>query len=287
MKALTNLSIASLSGRPVLMDLYYNPEIKNQAIVLFAHGFKGFKDWGHWQLLAHTFANAGIAFLKFNFSYNGTTPASPLDFADLEAFGQNNYTRELQDLDSVLSWLFQEWPQSPDKSAIDLSRIGLIGHSRGGGISIVKADQDKRIKALITWASVSRLDYFWGSQELLKQQWKEAGVHFILNGRTKQQMPLYYQLAEDFDVQADQLDISKIMPRLDKPCMIIHGTKDPAVPATAAELLHSWNSNTELHLIQDANHVFGGQHPFTADSLPPHAEELAQESIAFLKKNGF
>jgi len=287
MKAFTNLSISSLAGRPLLLDLYYNPAIENQAIVLFAHGFKGFKDWGHWPLIARHFADAGIAFLKFNFSHNGTTPSAPLDFADLEAFGQNNYSKELQDIDSVLNWLFQDWQKHPDHQFIDLSRIGLIGHSRGGGISIAKAACDERIKALVTWASVSRLDYFWRNHDLIKQQWKEAGVHFIINGRTQQRMPLYYQLVEDFDAHTEQFDISKIMPDLAQPCLIIHGTEDPAVPASAAELLHRWKPDAELHLIQGANHVFGGSHPFTSKVLPPHSEELVTRSVAFLKKKGF
>ena len=48
--------------------------------------------------LQKTFAASGIAVLKFNFSHNGGTVEQPIDFPDLEAFGHNNYTKELDDL---------------------------------------------------------------------------------------------------------------------------------------------------------------------------------------------
>ena len=47
----------------------------------------------------------GIAVLKFNFSHNGGTVEQPIDFPDLEAFGHNNYTKELDDLNQVLDWV--------------------------------------------------------------------------------------------------------------------------------------------------------------------------------------
>ena len=33
------------------------------------------------------------------------TVQQPIDFPDLEAFGHNNYTKELDDLDQVLNWV--------------------------------------------------------------------------------------------------------------------------------------------------------------------------------------
>ena len=42
----------------------------------------------------------------------------------------------------------------------DADKIILIGHSRGGGISIIKSFEDERIHGLITLASVDTLDRF-------------------------------------------------------------------------------------------------------------------------------
>ena len=52
--------------------------------------------------MAKEFAKDGFCFIKFNFSHNGGTVEQPIDFPDLEAFGNNNYTKELDDLESVI-----------------------------------------------------------------------------------------------------------------------------------------------------------------------------------------
>src|SRR5210317_1950113 len=88
--------------KPILIDTTRDLNQENLPIVIFCHGYKGFKDWGAWNLMAKAFAEAGFFFVKFNFSYNGGTVEQPIDFPDLEAFGNNNYTKELDDLDCVI-----------------------------------------------------------------------------------------------------------------------------------------------------------------------------------------
>ncbi len=47
----------------------YTPSELSQSsgLVVFAHGYKGFKDWGAWHLVAQAFAEAGFDFLKLYF----------------------------------------------------------------------------------------------------------------------------------------------------------------------------------------------------------------------------
>lgn len=143
-------------NRPITADLSLDPaKGDHQPVIIYAHGFNGFKDWGNATLFAEQFATAGLAFLKFNFSHNGTTPEQLQDFADLEAFGHNNYTRQLEDLGKVLDGLQDGLHDLAD--FIDTNHMGLIGHSMGGGISIIKTAEDARIKALCTWASIARM----------------------------------------------------------------------------------------------------------------------------------
>ena len=66
---------------PIIGDLTYKKDSKN--LVVFCHGFKGFKDWGCWNLVANLFAENDLKFLKFNFSHNGVTLDNPLKFFDL------------------------------------------------------------------------------------------------------------------------------------------------------------------------------------------------------------
>ena len=81
-------------ARLITADLTYATYEDAVPITVFAHGFKGFKDWGVWPLAAEIFAVKGQPFFKFNFSHNGTTPENLQDFADLEAFGANNFMRD-------------------------------------------------------------------------------------------------------------------------------------------------------------------------------------------------
>jgi len=278
-----NIIVENKSSKAFLLDLY-SPISNNKCpVIIFAHGFKGFKDWGHWDLIGRKFVSAGFLFLKFNFSHNGTSLDHPTEFADLESFGQNNYSKELTDIDIVLDWLVSK-QKLVNLDRIDLDQITLIGHSRGGGISIVKAAQDNRIKQVITWAAVSQLDYAWKNEAMIND-WKEKGVYHIMNGRTKQEMPMYYQIYEDYKKNEEQLNVKKCAQKLNKPCLIIHGTKDPAVPLLAAQQLNSWINNSELFIIEKANHVFGGSHPYEKETLHDHAQLLVDKSIEFVNKN--
>jgi dienelactone hydrolase len=118
--------------KPIVYDLYYKDSEQPLPVVIFAHGYKGFKDWGPWHLVAEAFADAGFCFIKFNFSHNGGTVEQPIDFPDLEAFAQNNYSIELDDLKRVIDFVESENGKSLPKA----STISLIGHSRGGGVCL-------------------------------------------------------------------------------------------------------------------------------------------------------
>jgi len=247
-----NIVIPGTEGRPILIDVFKNNPTQSRAVV-FAHGFKGYKDWGAWDLVAKAFANAGFVFIKFNFSHNGGTAENPIDFPDLEAFGNNNYTKELNDLQLVFDWI--------DKNQIDLNvnpdNIGLIGHSRGGGVSILKANEDPRVKMLSTWAAVSDFGSRFTNQI---EDWKEEGVIYILNGRTKQNMPLYYQFYEDYIQNEERLSIPDAAKNISIPWMIFHGEKDQVVPLKEAQGLESWSQAAKLVVIPGGDHTLGSKH---------------------------
>src|SRR4051812_26286600 len=102
MKTIINKQIAGSKERPILLDAFYLENSQAKDTVIFSHGFKGFKDWGHFNAVSKRFATEGLIFVKFNFSYNGTSPLQPDTFVDLDAFGNNNYIIELDDLKLVM-----------------------------------------------------------------------------------------------------------------------------------------------------------------------------------------
>lgn len=267
----------------MLFDIFFEDNNIKKPVVIYIHGFNGFKDWGNFDLIAQQFADTGFVFIKMNLSHNGTTTEQPEDFADLEAYGNNNYTKELFDVEQVINWVFEDHNQY--KNEVDKNRISLIGHSRGGGIAILKVGEDARIKNLITWASVDECKTPWNHWPYEKMmEWQDTRVQHIPNKRTNQLMPLYFQLYENYRDNVERLDIEKAMKKLNIPILICHGTKDEAVPFYAAENLKKWQPKAQLFTIE-SDHVFGRKHPWLEPNLPIAMQTIVNESISFLKKN--
>ena len=281
MQIVKNTLIPGSEGRQMAIDIFYKDEGKALPVVIYAHGFNGFKDWGNFDLIAKAFASAGYVLVKFNFSHNGTTPSRPEDFADLEAFGNNNYTKQLFDLGEVISWVSD--PLNKYIHAIDSGKIFLIGNSMGGGVAVLKAAEDTRIKKLITWAGISECKTPWGGWPPERiAEWKQSGVEYYLNSRTNQKMPLYYQLYLDYQQNQQRLNISSAIKKLNIPVLICHGTLDNAVPLTKALALKAWQPAAELYTVE-SDHVFGRKHPWLQTDLPAAMQAVVSKSLEFLK----
>ena len=272
-----NIVIDGKHGKPIVLDFGYKISETKKPVIVFAHGFKGFKDWGHFNELMEHFIAQDFAFVKFNFSYNGGTVKQPIDFPDLEAFGNNNYTKELDDLRTVIDWV-----EKQDDVNINKEEIYLIGHSRGGGMSILAANEDDRIKKLITWAAVSDLINRY-PQDII-DHWKKEGVLYVENARTNQQMPLYYQLVEDTLANKERFNIERAANELTIPHLIIHGTLDEAVQIGEATKIHEWNKGAEILIIEGAGHTFGAKHPHTESSFSGDVDVVLHKTLEFINR---
>ena len=274
-----NKIIEGSAGKPILIDVTFRANSKAKQVVVFCHGFKGFKDWGPFNNIADYFAEKGIVFVKFNFSFNGTTIDDPSNFGDLKAFGNNNFCKELDDLTLVLDWIEN---CKELKGEIDTSKISLFGHSRGGSIALLKTAEDRRVAKVVSWASPSNFLDRLPKQEKLNK-WKEMDVAYIYNGRIKKNMPMYFQFYENCIANADRLNIQNAVVKMNIPHLIVHGSEDPTVLLAEAERMKSWNSNTHLHVIEGANHVLGGFHPYDLANFPKDLQEAIDVTVSFLK----
>lgn len=275
-----NNIIQRVPNKPILVDYFFTSDHHKKPVVIFCHGYKGFKDWGAWNLVGKHFAEAGFFFMKFNFSHNGGTLENPIDFPDLEAFGQNNYIKELDDLDAIVNLIHHT--NFEHLKEIDLTNIILIGHSRGGGIVTLKASEDHRISRIISWAGVSDFKSRFPKGEAF-EHWKREGVYYVINGRTKQKMPHYFQFYTSFIANENRLTIAKAAKNLKIPHLIIHGQKDKSVLPEEALKIHGFNPNSELILIPEGNHVFGTKHPWENDQLPQDLHLIVQKTIDFTR----
>ena len=280
MKMIRNLSINHPDHeRPILADLFFKETNHHKPLVIFCHGFKGFKDWGHWHLIAEYFAGQGYVFLKFNFSHNGTTLAHPDQFDDLESFSQNNYSKELSDLDVVISFMTD--PKMKLADQIDPQKIAVVGHSKGGAVAMLKAHEDQRIKSVVAWAPIYDIESRW--PEPMRAEWKKNGISYVENARTRQNMPLDYQMVQDYLDHRDRLDIPKAIRNMKQPLMIIHGDEDEAITYEEGLMASLWNPAMTFETIEGAGHTFGGRHPMTDDVLPLHSQLLVEKTDQFLR----
>ena len=275
MNLIKHKNIILKSSREFLTDAIFPNSDKKLPLIIFVHGYKGYKDWGAWELMGEKFANAGFYFVKFNMSHNGTTLENLNNLTDLESFANNNFSRELADLEVVINHF-------KTQKEVDSNHIILIGHSRGGGVSVIKASENKNITKLITLASISTLDRFPKNEAF--ENWKKDGVYYIEHARTKQQLPHYFQFFEDYENNKERFDVEKACRNLTIPSLFIHGSADEAVESKHSENLHHWTKDSQFKIIENANHTFGAKEPWEETSLPKELNTAVEYCIDFLTK---
>lgn len=270
-------------GRSFEADATYRPTGQAKPVLLFVHGFKGFKDWGHFPLLADFFAEQDFVFVKLNLSHNGLVVGGTGDLEDLEAFGRNNFSIELDDIGQVIDALFTDGATPVPAAEMDLSRLFLVGHSRGGGLVLLKAAEDPRVRAVTTWAAIAEIHPQW--PQAVFDEWERTGVLHVPNTRTGVELPMRYQIVENYHANRPRLDIShNVRRKLKQPLLIIHGDEDETVNVAAAHKLHEFKPDAELLLVPGATHMFGGAHPWATSVLPAPALHVAEATAAFFKR---
>ena len=246
-------------------------------ILIFVHGFKGFKDWGFGPYIGNYFSSKGFFVLSFNFSHDGVGE-NLTEFDELERFAENTFSLELSELSQIIDAYFNGFFGGTSNT-----KLGLLGHSRGGGISILTAKQKIETSAVAVWSSVSDFDRYSKRQ---KEIWRKKGIFEVLNSRTGQVMKLNVSLLDDLEKnKADKLNIKKAVRDLKKPLLIVHGKEDLAVPVEEAETLYSFADKqiTELFLVPSTGHTFNIKHPF--EGTNKEFETILAKTYQFFNQN--
>jgi alpha-beta hydrolase superfamily lysophospholipase len=260
-------SLEMSDGRELLGILHTPERPGPRPTIVVCHGFKGFMEWGFFPHLAELLSERGFAVVRFNFTGAGMRPGDVL-VTDTEAFRRATFSQDLRDLKRVVSALDREI----GKGRIDLQKIGLFGHSRGGGIATLAAAQESwknKIQALVTWASVSTFDRASVDE---KEIWRRRGYIPVVNSRTGQQLAIDAMVLEDLERLRRQLDPCAAGAARKAPWLIVHGDRDETVPVSEARLLAAQAAAPcELRLIAGGDHTLGAKHPF--DGPTPHLVE--------------
>ena len=245
-----------------------------RAAVVTVHGFKGFKDWGMWPPFAERLARGGVTAVSLNLSGSGVDNSG--SFAFPERFGHNTFSAELEDLGRVIAALFRG-----DLGVAIPSSLGLVGHSRGGGMSLLHTVRDSRVRALATWSAISTVER-WRQPE--RERWRRTGVQEVRNARTGEVLPLYTDVLDDIERNAADLDIQKAAAKIAVPWLLVHGAADEAVSIAEADRLAevSGGPRTEVLIIEGAGHTFGAMHPWNGSN--PALDRVFDATLAFLAK---
>jgi pimeloyl-ACP methyl ester carboxylesterase len=257
----------------ILIDVRAGGRGSARPAVVVVPGFKGFKDWGMFPPFAERLARAGLSAVSVNPSGSGVDDGGEFTLAD--RFGHNTYSAELDDVLAVVAAL-----AGGRLGVAQPTSIGLVGHSRGGGIGVLASAEDRRIAALVTWAAISGVER-WSPAD--QRAWREAGVKEIVNARTGQRLPLYLDILDDIGRHAGgRLDILRAAGRLAIPWLILHGTADESVSPLEAEALHAAGREAGArHLpVEGAGHTFGTVHPWQGET--PDFRLVADETLGFL-----
>jgi uncharacterized protein len=249
--------------------------ISSSVCLVLVHGFKGFKDWGFFPYTAKQFADKGYFVLSFNFSHNGIGE-SKLEFTELNKFAENTVSLEVSELVQVI----KAYKNGFFNDNV-FGKICLIGHSRGGAVSLLSSLIEK-VNAYIVWASVDRLDRYTKRQ---KDEWRKQGFVEVLNSRTNQMMRMNIDLLEDIETnKPGSLSIEKAVKELNKPLLIVHGEQDLTVPIAEGEQIFKWSdkSITEFEKIPATGHTFDIGHPFEGSSKK--FDSLLSKTESFLQK---
>ncbi|AFH61809.1 alpha/beta hydrolase family protein [Paenibacillus caseinilyticus] len=245
-----------------------------QPVLVILHGFKGFKDWGFFPYAAERFAAEGYYTVTFNFSCNGV---GETDFDELEKFAVNTYTREQEDVSLLLEALKNG--RLPGAEHADLSQVYLLGHSKGGGGSIIyAADHPADIAGVITWNGIARADLF---DDTFKREIAEHGVAYVANARTKQEMPIRAVFYEDLRANEERFDVTARLAGLKLPVLQVQGDQDSPRLREGFQRLKEAAPQHQPLTIDGGNHTFGAVHPFAGTT--PYLEAALRVSLHFLE----
>lgn len=258
MPAIEPFRLHLANGRELLGVVHAPEQPGPRPTVVVCHGFKGFMDWGFFPFLAELLTERGFAVIRFNFTGSGMRPGDVL-VTDTEAFRRATFSQDVIDLTRVLKALGGEIGEG----LVDPQRIGLFGHSRGGGIATLATAQESwrgKIRALVTWAAVSTFDRLTLDE---KKIWRRRGFVPVVNSRTGQQLTVDAMVLEDLERFRDHLDPRTAGSARRAPWLILHGDQDETVPVSEARLLAAHAAAPcQLRLIQDGDHTLGVKHPF-------------------------
>lgn len=245
-----------------------------RAVVLLAHGFKGYKDYGMFPRIAGALAEAGYAAHRFNFSHSGMTNDTDT-FARPDLFELDTWNKQVGDLTAVMDAaragnLGEESARRP---------LVLFGHSRGGVTCLLTAGrlaadgglESRGIRGIATAAAPARAQ---GLPDDDARRLRDDGFLESPSARTGQILRIGRAWLDEQDEEPAAHDLLALVAGIPRPLLVVHGGADPTVPAESAERIGRAAQQARVEIIDGANHVFDAPNPLPDDE--PSSPALAR-----------
>jgi pimeloyl-ACP methyl ester carboxylesterase len=258
-----------------------HPAQSPKAVVLFAHGFKGYKDYGFIPVLGRAMARAGAVVHRFNFSHSGMGEGIET-FERPDLFERDTWNRQVFDLQCVAQAAAAgDLPDTP----VGLP-IVLVGHSRGGVsclLAAARAFRDGREPlpdGVFTMSAPSATcSLAEGDRRVLLADGRLRSP----SARTGQDLYVGRPwLKEQIDEPEDH-DVLELCGYITCPVMAVHGAADPTVPSRSADEIARACPDASAAVVADGDHVFSTPNPADPDAEPsPPLAALIRHAETFL-----
>ena len=220
---------------------FHEGEAGRDELIVLGHGVTGNKDRPFLIGIAEGLAARGFSVLRHSWSGNGESEG---------AFAESNITKEVADLDAVLSSLTAAGFQ-----------IAYAGHSMGGAVGVRRAAQDDRIRWLISLSAITHTASF--AESAFGDLTPGEGLMFDKPGLI---LPEAY-MADLRSIDSVLSDAAKIS----VPWLLIHGTADDVVPHQDSRDAYAAATTATKKLVE----LPGIDHTFDPDAVPQVVEAVA------------
>ncbi len=212
------------------------PDKARAPFVIASHGLLSNKDSEKYVTLGERLAEEGIGLLRFDFRGCGESEG---------ALAESSVSGRIMDLGAAIEFA---------RSYRGLGkRMGLLGSSLGGYISLVKAAMNPEVRAVVIWATPFHLDGI--------ESEKDAEGMPILGAPFFEDLPKHRLLP--------------LLPNVSN-CLVIHGQADELVPVDQAwEIFNGLGTYKEIRILEGADHRL---------TNPDHRQRATDLTVAWFKK---
>lgn len=203
-------------------------------VMLHGNGSTRHEAGNAYDYTAPEMAKAGIATIRYDYIGNGDSTEDYIDFT---------YDKGIADAICCYEYL-------KGVEAVDIERVGIMGWSQGGRLTLLTAARNDVFKSALTWAGA-----FEQKDESAEYQIAlENGYYEVVYDWREplKQSPAYYECAMGIDYHKEAANI-------EVPYLIIQGTDDTSVvPETALEIQKALVSspNAPIYWVENCDHTF-------------------------------